>query len=121
MGGVKVGDWWCNTHGAVRPHRGGVVPACPDCGISLLQAVAQGETVVYREPVPERCASPDQHRLGPGRVLTGWVACLCNPGGGHRSWRCRACDDVQIHPPHSVVDDKPYFGPGHNDAWRAGN
>ncbi|MDQ0371638.1 hypothetical protein [Catenuloplanes indicus] len=119
MSGVRAGQWWCNTHGAVTPHRGGVVPACPACGIAVLQAVNDGAKLVYREPAPERCAGIEKHPLRPGRVLLGWTACLCNPNGGHRSWQCAECDDVQIWPPHSIVDDKPYFGPGHNDAWRS--
>ncbi|WP_157239508.1 hypothetical protein [Catenuloplanes japonicus] len=118
---VRVGQWWCNTCGStVTPRWNEVVPTCPACTAMPLEVVDGPQGVIYREPTPARCDTG--HPLGPGTVLLGWTGCGCNPAHGHRSWACQAagCGDVQMWPPHRPVDDAPYFGPGRDDAWRAG-
>ena len=114
---VRPGQWWCNTHGVVTPHRGGVVPACPACMVMVVQAVTTPTGIICREPHPDRCRNG--HGLSAGRMLIGWVGCRCNPEGGHRNWTCRECSDVQSWPPHDQVASPPYFGPGKDDTWRS--
>jgi len=52
----------------------------------------------FTEP-PSHC--PRGHRLGPGEVLVGHVACGGHGGGGHVIWHCRACPR----------EEPPTFGP----------
>jgi hypothetical protein len=56
---------------------------------------------------PQQCSNG--HALGPNQVFVGHVACLGH-GGGHTTWRCRACDAVVYGPPlntHCTVIDGP--------------
>ncbi|WP_306838126.1 hypothetical protein [Catenuloplanes nepalensis] len=89
--------------------------ACPNCLVGLLRTVLVRGQVMYREEAPERCAGPEQHLLVADAVLVGWIGCPCNASGGHRSWACRSCGDVQSWPPHDVAAAQPYFGPGAGD------
>lgn len=51
------------------------------------------------EAAPATCAAG--HRLGPGRVLVGWLGCTCAPGHyGHRTWLCRECGHTTYEPLH---------------------
>ncbi|MFD4457720.1 hypothetical protein [Nocardia sp. NPDC058480] len=59
---------------------------------------------------PEPAACPNGHRLGPGRVLVGKIACAAV--GLHRTHACRTCDAVIMWPPltdacdHRVFDER---------------
>lgn len=61
------------------------------------------------EPEPWLC--PNDHRLGPGRVLVGSMACPA-VGGHHRTHCCRTCGAVIMWPPpieacdHRVFDER---------------
>ncbi|MEV4155386.1 hypothetical protein AB0J48_20385 [Nocardia salmonicida] len=63
----------------------------------------------WAEPSPMHC--PAGHRLGPGRVLVGKVACAA-VGGSHRTHACRTCNAVVMWPPatdhcdHRVFDER---------------
>jgi hypothetical protein len=59
--------------------------------------LAKGSTLVV-EAAPWACAAG--HRLGPGRVLVGWLGCTCAGGYGHRTWLCRECGHVTYDPLH---------------------
>jgi hypothetical protein len=83
-----------------------VVPICPHCGQMVRRVGFDRRGVIFfAEPSPARCAGPDAHPLGPNRVLLGWFACTCAPAsagpGGHRTWRCTTCGDLQQWPPHT--------------------
>ncbi|MFD4442550.1 hypothetical protein ACFWPK_22545 [Nocardia sp. NPDC058519] len=60
---------------------------------------------------PEPVACPNGHRLGPGRVLVGSLACPA-AGGHHRTHCCRTCGAVIMWPPptercaHTVFDER---------------
>lgn len=58
---------------------------------NLLYAVRGGVAA----PSPFAC--PRGHRLGPRRVLVGWVS--CRAVGGHRTHTCRLCDYTIYTPP----------------------
>jgi hypothetical protein len=56
----------------------------------------------YVEPSPDHC--PNGHRLGPGRVLVGWLPCHCarDPNRlGYRTWTCQTCDATIYAPEHT--------------------
>lgn len=63
----------------------------------------------WAEPSPTHC--PAGHRLGPGRVLVGKIACTA-VGGNHRTHYCRQCGAVVMWPPstercdHRVFDER---------------
>jgi hypothetical protein len=61
------------------------------------------------DSAPEYC--PYDHRLGPGKVVRGWLPCICDgalggrPGNGHLWILCRTCEDAgqktwYYEPPH---------------------
>ena len=60
------------------------------------------------------------HPLGPYQCLVSFARCHCDragPGGGHLSWRCRTCDDIQYSDGHTddaqlVIPANPELG-GH--------
>ncbi len=60
---------------------------------------------------PTHC--PAGHRLGPGQVLVGHVACMGHGGGGHTTWHCRACPQnvVPTHGPPLNVHCSVLYGP----------
>lgn len=47
------------------------------------------------------------HRLGPYEVLVGFRHCQCGKqiGGGHLTWKCVTCNDVQWSDGHEASDD----------------
>ncbi len=101
---LRPGDWTCVHHGRVQPRTDTLIPACPQCGGTALQAVLDRRAgyLVHVEQAPARCANG--HLLGPGRVMLGWHACDCPPvraadTGGHRTWACRTCSNTQCWPP----------------------
>lgn len=57
------------------------------------------------ERAPKVC--PEGHRLGPNRVVVGWIPCSCEtalrPSGamGHRTYRCASCGADILIPPHT--------------------
>lgn len=118
---LKAGDLVCPEHGVVTDPLREVVPACPACLRLVTRAETHGGQLVHVQPAPARC--PHGHLLGPGQVLLGWTGCQCTPTGGHHVWRCGhdGCGGETRWPPHNVAASPPYFGPGHTDAWRAGN
>lgn len=59
----------------------------------------QDEFAATAEELPEVCEAG--HRLGPGRMLVGWLPCGCTPGFlGHRSVTCLECGVVWYRPGH---------------------
>jgi hypothetical protein len=50
------------------------------------------------EVPPAACSNGHPYR--PGGVLVGYLPCICGPGRGHRTYRCRTCDVVDHYPPH---------------------
>lgn len=101
---VHEGDWTCPVHGVIDPGDDGLVPYCPHlvagrrCMRLAMRAELRRGKVVHVEPRPRTCQRG--HPLGPNTVLLGWDGCQCTPAGGHRSWSCRTCRDVQTWPPH---------------------
>ncbi len=72
---------------------------------------------VYTDANPPRMCG-NGHRLGPNRVLLGFLLCGCErvdeahrgTGGGHRSWTCRVCGHVTIadgHTDDAALDTQP--------------
>jgi hypothetical protein len=117
---LKAGDLVCPEHGVITdPMEEGVL-ACPLCLRLVTRAAVQAGQLVHVQPAPARC--PHGHPLGAGQVLLGWAGCQCTPTGGHHTWRClhRDCGGELRWPPHIAADSPPYFGPGHDDAWRSG-
>lgn len=92
------GDRVCMTHGRVRAEQAPIgIPICSVCSHMLhtVQFDRAGRLAGFAEPIPTVCSAAEQHLLGPGTVLLGWRACLCEhtePGpSGHRIWTCRQC------------------------------
>lgn len=64
------------------------------------------------DPAQGPATCPYGHPLGPGRVLVGWLPCICPPAqanhNGHRTFQCRVCLEeladrrkvVSYTPPH---------------------
>lgn len=53
--------------------------------------------MVYTPSAPDKCGNG--HRFGPNLVLVGFRHCSCpgaSVGGGHRTYRCRVCNDVTL-------------------------
>jgi hypothetical protein len=107
---LRAGEWTCAQHGRVVPDETApVVPICPHCGQMVRRVGFDRRGVIFfAEPSPAHCAGPDAHPLGPNQVLLGWMACTCAPAsagpGGHRTWRCTTCGDLQQWPPHQPPD-----------------
>lgn len=78
--------------------------------------VRMPERPVYTDANPPRTCV-NGHRLGPNRVLLGFVLCGCDRiaperrgvGAGHRAWCCRVCGHVTLADGH--VDDAALDGP----------
>lgn len=54
------------------------------------------ETGVWLTRTPRGWAEPVPSCTCRGRVLVGWITCMCGGGplrGGHRLWTCRECGD----------------------------
>jgi hypothetical protein len=80
------------------------MPESADPYAGLVPVHRRGMTV-WAERRPSHC--PAGHRLGPGRVLIGWLGCRCPyPALGHRTWLCcyivndRKCGLMVYHPAH---------------------
>lgn len=111
---IRPGDWVCPVHGRIRPDTGTLVPSCAQpvagqpggrCWWSATQAVRRRGAVVHRESQPGRCAGTERHDLGePGSCASSWLGCPCTLVGGHTTWTCRACGDMQQWPPHHPRD-----------------
>ena len=103
---LEAGAWSCPVHGIITP-ADGLVPHCDavcddgrTCMRMALVAVpkrGQPGMLEHAEPRPRQC--PTGHQLGPGRMLLGHRGCQCTPAGGHRTWQCGTCGDVQQWPP----------------------
>lgn len=63
----------------------------------LPRGMMAGVPVPLFETHPEFC--PYDHRLGPGRMVRGWLPCICEGalpgrGQGHLWVKCRTCEDA---------------------------
>lgn len=62
--------------------------------------------VVAYERAPKLC--PNGHRLGPNRVVVGWMPCSCETAvtssgaHGHRLYACSSCGAEVLIPPHTA-------------------
>lgn len=56
---------------------------------------------VWVESEPEACPKCGASWAEPYTMRRGWVACSDHEGhSGHRTWRCVACDEMTLSPPH---------------------
>lgn len=71
----------------------------PDKRIGDLEPTGRGTEM--RVVAPTRCRNG--HPLGPHQVEVKWLQCQCPgaAGGGHHSWLCITCADVQVEAAHT--------------------
>ncbi|GIF17186.1 hypothetical protein [Actinoplanes teichomyceticus] len=115
---LHAGDRVCITHGLVTAERAPIgIPICPHCRqmLSTVRTDRQGRITGFAEPIPPRCAGPQQHPLGARTVLLGWRACLCENTRlgpqGHRLWSCRRCRELGRPQESTVQSWPPCAGP----------
>jgi hypothetical protein len=118
---LNAGEWVCLEHGRIHPRPGRPVPSCPhpdaaDPGGHCPQLVSRvqrgpGGAPMFVEPAPSHCAGPGRHPLTGGQTGVGWTGCACAAAarnrGGHRTWTCGTCGDVQLWPPCRATDRPP--------------